>query len=820
MKLRDKIWILLFLVFIISVMLTYLGSKLFIERMFLTLENSHVNDELLRINDALTENKNSLISFTSDWSHWNDLYDYMSGSNPSFVANNLVPTAFTISTINLISYWDKNAKLVIGGAMDTIKNQYVAYPAGITRYIYQGSKLLTSKTSIDGFLLLDDGVAMVASSLIRDSNDLKPAIGRSIMLRYITQPIITKIEDATHLKLEFLLPSAISNNLRLKPYYDILSINNNYAHPLNDKLIEGFTILRDINKKPIGMFRIQEPRTIYLLGKRAINYFLESLIALTICVLIITIIFMKKVIVDRLEQLNFSLQKISKNDSFVERVDEVGNDELSSLSKQINKLLTIINISHERLEKRVRDRTHTLQTINKRLEQEIVERKAIERELRVHKDYLSSLAHFDALTGLPNRIYFNEIFSHTIVEAKKDKSKFAVLFLDLDRFKTVNDALGHEVGDKVLKRIAETFKYILSANDIVARLSGDEFIFLIKNTTREYTQEMAAKIMKLFERPIYINDQELYINASIGICIFPDDGNTLEELQKNADLAMYKMKQEGGGNFRYFDKQLVDDSHRFIEMETNLRNALKNHEFQIYYQPQFETQTGKIIGAEALIRWFHPKHGVINPDIFIPQAEKSGFIMTLGEWLFREVCKKVKAWEDHGYPTVPIAVNISTKQFQNKNLAELISSILDETKLDAKHIEVEITESAMMEDVSKVTHKLENIRMLGIKICIDDFGSGFTSINYLKQFPISILKIDQAFVKGIPENQNDLAITKSIIDLAHSLNMVVIAEGVENPNQLQYLTNFGCDVVQGFYLSRPVSEQDFLAMLVPTAITY
>lgn len=819
MKLRDKVLVVLVCVWVGFVFLTYLGSRLFIEKSFLKLEYNRANEDLHRVMQALSQNNYSLMTFTSDWSHWNDAYDYAAGKNPSFVSNNLVSTAFSISTINVLTYWDKNGKLLVGGAYDLEKQTFMPFPKGIEKYVHPGSRLLDLNKELNGYLLFDDAIGMVASASLKDSNDEKPPLGSSVFIRLLTPQILHKIEDTTKLQIQLFLPNQIMTDKNLKNYFELVSVTDIYNHPIDDENLEGYLVIRDIEKKPIGMVRMITPRSIYLTGKEAIRYYVSSMVILGIGILLLVIFLLRKLILQRLEKLNKKVEMIGATNSLTERVEVSGGDELSSVATQINKMLNIIQLSQEKLERSVEERTQELKTTNIKLEQEIVERKAIEKELIVHKEYLGQLAHYDSLTNLPNRVFFNEMFNQMIIDTKQDKKTFAVLFVDLDRFKTINDALGHYTGDIVLKEVAERFKMLLRPDDILARLGGDEFIILLKDVDRDATSEFAMQIINSLAKPVIVSSHELYIGTSIGVCLFPEDGSSLEELQKNADMAMYKAKHQGGGIYSYFNKDMMTEAHKFIELESALRQAFKNNEFQVYYQPKLDTQTGDLVGAEALIRWIHPEHGIINPAVFIPQAEKTGLIMHLGEWMLREVCKQIKSWQERGYKPIRIAVNLSTKQFQQQDMAKIIDTILNETQLEAKYLEVEITESAMMEDVNKVTHKLENIHMLGVPIAIDDFGSGYTSISFLKQFPIAVLKIDQAFIKGIPSNQNDCSITKSIIDLAHNLGMKVVAEGVETQEQLQWLADFECDIVQGYFLSRPVPESKFISMLKEPAIS-
>lgn len=472
---------------------------------------------------------------------------------------------------------------------------------------------------------------------------------------------------------------------------------------------------------------------------------------------------------------------------------------MDKLNKSINQSI----VNHKSSDRR----TNELKLQNIQLKKEITEHKNIEKELISHKDYLVKLAHYDNLTSLPNRIFFNEMLNKTISHASRHKKMMAILLIDLDRFKNINEEFGFSVGDTVLKEIANRFSTTLRSGDILARLGGDEFIILLNDIGHEkFASPVAEKILQCASQPIIVDDKEFSLTTSIGISIYPNDGTSLEDLQHNADIAMYNAKLAGSGVFQYFTKEMNREAHEHIQLEVSLRKAINNNEFILHYQPKLHLSDGGIAGVEALIRWESPELGFISPSEFIPLAEETGLILQIGEWALREACQTNKAWQTEGYQPISVAVNLSAKQFQHPDIAQLVQSILKETGLESKYLELEITETAVMENVDSAINKLNDIKNMGVKISIDDFGTGYTSISYLKKFPISLLKIDQSFIKDIPNNQNNTAITSAVIALAHTLGMEVIAEGVETAEQLQYLADNQCDTVQGYYLSRPLSE--------------
>lgn len=825
MKLRNKVLIGIGLAWVLFLILTYSGSQFFLIRSFLQLENDRANRDLARVTQALDQIDYSLYTYTSDWSHWNDLYDYMQGKNPSFVPNNLNMTAFTNSTINVTSYWDKNGKLMIGTAVDTDKGKYVGFPSGLEKYIYPGSIILTRKDvnkDLRGYVLTGKGIMLIAACAITDGDKVQPPLGASLFGRLLSPKIMQKIEDTTKLNLQLFIPDQIDKNAALKKdFSNLVNNKSDYLnYPIDSKTLNGFALIRDINNAPIGMIRMISPRAIFMTGQKAIRYYLISFVALGILFSILMIWLLRALVIKRLEHLDHDVAEISAKNELSRRVSEEGNDELSSVAHQINNMMGIIEASHLKLENRVTERTQELQKTNVQLQQEIAERKSVEKELIIHKEHLVRLAHYDNLTSLPNRVFFNEMLTKTLNQAKRHNKSFAILFIDLDRFKTINDALGHPTGDLVLKEIANRFITVLRAGDVMARLGGDEFIVLLNDINHpKFASPVAEKILNLCAQPIRIKSHEFFITTSIGICTYPNDGESLEDLLKNADMAMYKAKRSGGGIFHYYTHEMNEEAHEHIKLEASLRKALTNNEFVLYYQPKLHLSDGTITGVEALIRWDNPELGLISPIKFIPLAEETGLIMQIGEWALREACKTNKSWQDQGYRPISMAVNISPKQFRHQDIAKLVANVLADTQLDPQYLELEITETAVMDNVENTVNKLHDIQEMGVKVSIDDFGTGYTSISYLKQFPVSVIKIDQSFIKGITQSQNDCAITSAVIALAHSLDIKVVAEGVETTEQVEFLADHNCDMVQGYYLSRPLPETKMILQLTKIDIS-
>lgn len=463
--------------------------------------------------------------------------------------------------------------------------------------------------------------------------------------------------------------------------------------------------------------------------------------------------------------------------------------------------------SYDDLETKVQDRTFELSKANKELEHEICVR--IEMEHKIIK-----LAYYDYLTGLPNKRLFKDRLNQCIINSARNDAALMVLFLDLDSFKRINDTRGHATGDELLKAVSGRITNTLREDDTVCRVGGDEFLVLVKNLEERHIEKLSVKILDIFKKPFIINNHELFITTSIGGAIYPIDGEDVDTLIKNADIAMYKAKEEGKNKFRLCTSIIKDRVIEEMKLTNSLYHALERNELELYYQPQLSVVSGEIIGLEALIRWHNPKLGLVNPGEFIYIAEKTGLILPIGEWVMRSACSQNKKWQDAGILNVPIAINLSVNQFQNTEIVELITNILKETDLNPSYLELEITENIIMKNAEYIIESLKQLKQLGVKVAIDDFGKEYSSLNYIKQLPIDKIKIDMSFVQGINVNHKDEAIINVIIVLAKNLGLKVIAEGVETKEQLEFLEEQMCDEIQGYYYYKPMSATHIEELMV------
>jgi len=491
---------------------------------------------------------------------------------------------------------------------------------------------------------------------------------------------------------------------------------------------------------------------------------------------------LQRIISDPILLLADAMRQVSESKDFSLRADKPGNDEIGRLYDGFNEML-----------------------------QEIEERNLV---LRQRQEHLQELAHFDTLTHLPNRVLFHDRLQQAMNLAQRTNQVIAVMFLDLDRFKDINDTLGHRTGDLLLQHVADRMGLVLRDCDTVARLGGDEFTVFVQDIkTADNARKIAQKLLDLFEIPYCLEGQQVYVTCSIGVTLFPADGDSMDELLMNADIAMYHAKADGKNTYRLYAIEMNQQASERVALQTDLRKALDLKQLYLQYQPKFDARTNQITGVEALLRWQHPERGLIPPTRFIPLAEESGSIVNITEWVLKSACHQAKLWYDAGYGDISVAVNLSAYSLKRNNAPFMVQQMLEESGLPPHLLELELTESMLIENDQHAEETLHALKKLGVKISIDDFGTGYSSLSYLHRFPIDALKIDRSFIWNMHRSDNDMAIVVAIIAMGHGLKLQVIAEGVENEEQLETLKKCGCETIQGYLTGRPALAEELTVRL-------
>ncbi len=771
MKLHKKFFIFFALMSIGMIGIIYIISHLIILGSFEDLEKKETKKQIQQVIRDLERDIFQLKIGNKDYAEWNETYDFMKSKNKEYIQSNLMDETFMTNRWNVFIMINKNGTIQYEKGFDWIKNKAVPVPKNIIRQLEKNGHLFNSlkeKNGVAGIILLPEGAMMISAHPIVKNNLQGPTRGSLIVGRYIKESEIRKLsqESALVISLEKFEEKNILNEYNNMDT-SFISKANIWVKNKDKNHISGYALLYDINEDPAFILRGDRARDIYRQGNLSMKYFLGMIVVTYILFYMAFCLFMNKMIFKRFQFLIESVNKIKKNEDLSTRVSVISRDEFSKLEDEFNDMMIALEASHKKI---------TYQ------------------------------AQYDMLTKLPNRYFFYNKVSELLVKAKENNKLAALLFIDLDNFKNINDSSGHGVGDIVLQMITKKLEESATKESIISRIGGDEFIvFLPDSKDTEIVEEVAKKIIKKMRSPLIIEEKQFFISASIGISIYPFDGMDTETLINNADIAMYRVKKERKNSYKFYNKEM-----RNKLSASMLRQALANGEFKIYYQAQTNGVTENIEGMEALLRWNHPTMGMISPAEFIPLAEETGLIIPMGEWVLHTACTQNKKWQDVGYDFIRVAINISSIQFKQPDFIDTIKKVLEETRLDANYLELEITESIALHKEEEVIHKLLQLRGMGIHVSIDDFGTGCSSLSYLERFPIDSLKIDKTFIHNITHNDT---IAKMIIGMAQSLGLSVIAEGVETRDQLMHLINLGCYLMQGYLFSKPVEAQIFEDLL-------
>lgn len=768
------------------------------------LEDKYIIENVERTKKEIFKEIEVLDTIVMDWAVWDNSYQFMIDKNPEYIKANLSEDTLNNLKINIMLFIDNKGNLVHGEGYDLQKKESVPIDEALLKYIKDHSLLQNNdvKYRKSGIVTLN-GKDLILLSIcpILTSAGEGPINGYIVLGANFTEKKIADIgeELSSEIKLTFLKDFEYD-----RKFFD-LKDDKIQIDAVSDQKIIGRAFLDDIDGKHLLLLSIEKNRDINNIGEAGIKATLWLLLGLFFLFAIIITVILDRGILLRFQELSNDIRKIGEGKDLSVRLKRQNiDDELTDVSNEINGMLGALERSQLFLSKS----ESALKKAIEKLQDEVLEHEKTQEQIKY-------IAYHDTLTGLPNRNLLNELLVHSITLAERNNKCMAVLFLDIDGFKMINDSKGHGMGDQILQEVAERLLKTLRKSDVIARHGGDEFIVIIEELDNCSGVELIAnKIINCFQEPFHLENQDYFLTTSVGVAVYPADGQTPDMLIKNADIAMYKAKENGKNQYLFCTPVMKDVANEMMELSTNLYRAIEKNELELYYQPQLSCHNNQIMGVEALIRWRHPVMGLISPAKFIPIAEKTGLILPIGEWVLRTACQQNKKWQEQGLPKIRMGVNLSLRQFHNNDLLNLVESVLKETKLAPQYLELEITETIAMKEKSYIINTLNAFRQIGVSIAIDDFGTEYSSLSYLKHLPVDRLKVAMQFIRGIGIDHKDEALAKGIIVLAKSIGMNVIAEGVETKEQLEFLKNHNCDEIQGYYFFKPLAEAEMTKLLI------
>jgi diguanylate cyclase (GGDEF)-like protein len=763
-SIRTKIISLLALLFAILIVLEVAVQKQILMPSFADLEREEAQTSMKRVGYALDTALENLELGAAEWGDWEEAYKFVRSPNLPFVEK-YFPLALKELKVDALLIVDLNGDYVLSKARSVNTGEPLDLDLVAGKALpkdFPWRENLAQGKPAKGLLRTNNGVMMIAAAPVLNGSGSGRHLGMVILGRLLTPTQVQMIGAQAQASLTMLSDPPSTGGVQITE---------------TDTLTQVVRPFVDIYGRPLMSFRIDTPRRITARGQGVVTYASLYLIGAAVAVLLLLVVVLNRIVLKPLTRVTRHAVAVGKGAGSTGRLIIPGRDEIASLAQEFNRMV-------ERVE---------------------------------------YMAYHDGLTGLPNRTMFSKLLDRSISEAHRSGKRLAVAFLDLDRFKQINDTLGHEAGDQLLQQVASRLKGCVRDSDTVARLGGDEFVVLLAEMADEkYAAIVAQKILAAAARPFTLMGQEFRVTASIGISTYPQDGLDEQTLTKNADIAMYQAKAEGKNNFQFYSEKLNANSLERLTLESSLRHAIERHEFRLHYQAKRDIASGKITGMEALLRWEHPDLGTVAPMQFIPVAEETGLIIPIGKWVLKTVCLQSIDWQKQGLPALSIAVNLTARQFRDEELLSDVASILTETGIDPRLLEIELKESLLIHDVENTLRILTGLKGLGVRIAVDDFGAGYSSLTLLHQYPLDTIKIDRSFVRDIAGTPEDTRLADAIIAMGNSLSLTVVAQGVETREQAEHLRLHACGELQGFYFKRPLPVDEFTQLLrdQATEITY
>ncbi len=763
--------------------LLIIGVLLLVMRMVLLSNYNQLQEKTTRhtttiVQSELTYEIDHLDSSVRDWAYWDDTYQFALDGNPEYIQLNLDDGVFDNLNWNFFAVFSETGNLIYLKAYDLAHSSEITPSIDLQNWL-KTEPFLQPQFKIasihHGFIALPDDPLMVAVAPILPSLKTGLEAGKLVVGRYLILPNSSDTQEITWHEI---------HNPKLPPDLQavqaaLASQNENiFLKALNDKRIAGYFTLPDLKGDPSLLIRVEDNRDIYQQGINTIIIFLVFFVILGILFAGLVLYSLEKGILSRVDIIYSGIRDIGESRDLSRRIDVKGGDELAKLAERINETLAALQKSTSALEK---------------------------KEERLKYDSLH-----DALTDLPNRAYFLQQLDLAAERTKTDPNySTAVLLINLDRFKLINDSFNYEIGDHALIQVRNRIRGSLRGEDFFARLGGDEFAILLNNTNHlQNAAEVAGRIQRHLMGPFNIQEHNLFLTASIGIA-FTTPALSAKDVLRNADIAMRSAKNNGRAQYAQYEESMHFTHQDQLQIESGLLRAIENNEFILHYQPIVSLKNGRIVAVEALIRWLHPKMGLIPPNKFIPIAEGSGLIHSISKWVLETACHQLIKWQTFSLVKLQIAINFSARELQDQNFLSFIEDQFSKYKTACQLLQIEITESTVMADVDTTTNMMARLRNLGAHIAIDDFGTGYSSLAYLSRLPASSIKIDRSFISNIEQNPENQAIVSATIAMAHALNLEVVAEGVETYEQMEFLRSRQCDLAQGFFFCRPMPAEIF-----------
>jgi len=819
-------------------------------------EAQHTHQAVEGILSALTQTQEDLSIIIDDWASWDETYNFILNRDRDYIKSYLVPSSISTLKLNLILYVQPSGRIVYGTGFDLKRQKYQPIPSAIKSHLFPQSLLLRhhdSNSKLVGLIDLPEGLMLVGAQPILDSKDREPIRGTLIFGRYVNAGTLATISKFTRLPLSAYGIDRADLPADFRAVRDSLLASGKISvRPLNEETIAGYTLLSNIYGKPTAILRVEVPRDIYQQGRQS-WYYLTVVLAIAgiVFAAIIFQLIQRLVASERKWQhsegyrrlVAQASQSIFLVDAITEQIIEANATFENLLGYQSGQMLqlTLLDLVVEPLEVIERftvalkvERYFTGEQqyrrqdgilINVEINANLISRNGrdvfciIVHDITKRKQAEQQLQHaasHDSLTGLANRALFMTRLGQAIkLQQQQPDYTFAVLFLDLDRFKAINDSLGHMLGDRLLIGIARRLRAQIRSGDTLARLGGDEFAMVLENCSDP--TDMIERVQLALKLPFRLDGHEIFATTSIGAIANTREYHQPEDLLRDADTAMYRAKATGKARHEVFDISMRDRVVTLFQLENDLRRAIDNRELQLHYQPIVSLVNQKLVGFEALLRWQHPQRGAISPTEFIPIAEETGLIVPLGWWVLQQACQQMRVWQEKFAlsTSFKISVNFSAPQFTQPQVAKQIAQILHQTGLDARNLQLELTESVLMEHPEAIAELMAELKALGVSIALDDFGTGYSSLSYLQRFPIDILKLDRSFVCRIGKCYQSWEIVRATIMLARALDMEVVAEGIETLEQLARLRGLKCKFGQGYFFSLPVDSTAAGALLAP-----